>query len=145
MLGCSARGEEGGAGDEGRMTYRLKGGWINTHGSHWAVRERRRRATPRYVLTGKRKGQLHAKDDRRRREAGTEMKTGPDQSPWTRHSSETPHLELITDPRLKAQFMSLNTLRYVITSLFLASISLYILLLFLSARLACTECSHYPM
>lgn len=23
------------------MTYRVKGGWINTHGSHWAVQGRR--------------------------------------------------------------------------------------------------------
>lgn len=35
------------------------------------------RETPRYVLTGKRKGQLHAKDDRRRRERqhGNENRT----------------------------------------------------------------------
>lgn len=84
MLCCSERGE-GGVGDqeEGgrrRRTHDIKSeGRVDKYA--WkplGCAEEGGRETPRYVLTGKRKGQLHAKDDRRKggeRQHGNENRT----------------------------------------------------------------------
>lgn len=69
------------------MTYRVKGGWINTHGSHWAVQEEAGRH-PDMSSQGKEKDNYIQRMTGGGERGGTEMKTGPDQSPQTLHSSE---------------------------------------------------------